>query len=159
MSTTAPEENPAKAIQKPRRPREDRTPIRFGFSVGQMPDGASAVTRDCNRTRRALEDAVLATGRSIGVSEAATINLIVRLERHARYMQLLLLETEATATAEQKANLSSAIITATLQRERAKDRLGIDKASGGRDFFDSFYNSQAPANDALPEAAEGGSDE
>jgi len=136
-------------------PNPHRNALKHGLrtlSLGTMPKGASYVGQLSCRFRRDLEAAVMAIKGEISLMDAAYINTACRCERHALLAQRWLRHNAHEMTHDQRLNYSKEIANASMSRDKALGKLGIDKR---QDDFKTLYataqNVSKPEDDTPAE--------
>jgi hypothetical protein len=87
-------------------PEGNANSLRHGLTAGGLPKGSGYITRVTSELRRAVEQATLEVRGSLGVFEAATIQTLIRWERHAMLAQRWLKRHYDELDPEQRLNFS-----------------------------------------------------
>lgn len=106
-------------------PAGNQNALRHGLTLGSASAADPMTIRHCNGFRRALEAALLALRGSISLADAAAVQTVVRLERHALLAQKWLREQGDKLTPVEKLKFSREITSASLERDRRLKALGI----------------------------------
>src|SRR4051812_30154928 len=107
-------------------PLHNRNALRHGLRGGQLPKGEKNVEVRLCKFRQTLEDAVLAAHHEVNLIAAATIQTIVRWERHAALAQRWLAKEGHTMTAIERLKYSREIAMASKERDKALHSLDLD---------------------------------
>lgn len=106
---------------------DNRNAMRHGLRASALPKGCNFIHRELRAFRRALEDATVEVHGGISIPMAAAINTACRAETHAQLCARWLRREETNLDANQRLSYSAAIVKASEARDKAIDRLGIDK--------------------------------
>jgi hypothetical protein len=122
--------------------RSDPQVMAMRFELGTMPRGWERCERVANHFRRVIEAAVMQAHGEITVVQALAINTAARLERHCQVALKLLRDGRDLAT-DQRCNLSREIARASAERDKAIDRLKLDRTAKDsmQDALDAYYTS------------------
>ncbi len=94
--------------------------LRHGLTTGSLPSGCAYVTRETNKLRCALEEAVIALRGEVGLADAAAINSAVRWERHAMLAQRWLRVDVGDMDASTRLAYSRDVAKASSERDKWK---------------------------------------
>ena len=126
--TTEPQATPKNRGGAPRA-NVNRATHYLRCQLHELPKGKGLhyITRQCREERRVIEDAVIATGRDIGVYEAATIQTAINWARHGKLCARWLRGQCSDMTPAELLNFSREIARASAERDRCLERLGLDR--------------------------------
>lgn len=96
-----------------------------GLAAGKLPDGCSYVAKLCKKLRSSLEQACVARHGGVSLTQAATIQSIIRWERHALLCQRWL-RVHPGLTAEQQQSMSRDAARASSERDKLLRVLDLD---------------------------------
>lgn len=133
-------------------PTKNRNATRHGLRSASLPKGASYISRATNELRRAVEDAVLDAKGAVDILDAATIQTIVRLERHAMLAQRWLRREHEKMSLAERLKFSAEVGRASAERDKALRSLGIG-ATGKADLLAEAYRTPLVPVDASGDAS------
>lgn len=110
-------------------PPKNRNATRHGLRAASLPKGASYIARATSELRRAVEDAVLSRKGEISVVDAATVQTVMRFERHAMLCQRWLRMHFEDMNHDQRLRYSAEVARASASRDAALRSLGIESGS------------------------------
>ena len=108
-------------------PKENRNALRHGLKGGNLPKDAKYIQHRLNGFRRQLEDHVLELRGEVSIVEAATIQTILRWERHASLALRWLNKSADSLTAMERLHFSREIARASTERDKSLRELKLDK--------------------------------
>lgn len=104
----------------------NRNALRHGLRAGRLPSDARYIENRLAKFRVRLEDAVLAARGTVTIIEAATIQTVLRWERHAALAQRWLRLHAAEMTHADRLSFSREVARASSERDRALASLSLD---------------------------------
>ena len=93
---------------------------------GQLPKDCKFIEWRLNAFRRTLEAAVLSAKGEVTLTDAASIQTVIRWERHAILAQRWLVKAGDTLKAAERLNFSREIARASAERDKAITALGLN---------------------------------
>ena len=120
-----------------------------GLLLGKLGRRFAHVRSTTDKLRRALCDAVLATGRPLGTYELAVVQTCCRWERAALMAQKWLRDEGDKLPIEQQAQFIEMAAKASAKRDESLRLLGLDKAGRPKHVIDSLYNGPLPIDVAV----------
>lgn len=126
--------------------RREREAHRHGLRSGVLPKELNYISISMNVFRRHLEDELVRLKGSIDVYDAATVQTVIRWERHACVAQRWLTKEFKKLSPIERLKFSEAIAKASSERDKAIERLQLprDKAQNA---LDALYTSQDSPDD------------
>jgi hypothetical protein len=131
--------------------------LRHGMRGGKLPKGCRYIENRVNALRRQLEAATIAAKGEINIVDAATINSVLRWERHGMLAAHWLRKEADTLSTSDRLRFSEAIAKAGDNRDRNIRLLGLEQTS--EDLYAAFYCQQALPHVSNGEANGGTTDE
>lgn len=120
---------------------------------GKLPDHAKYVENRRNRMRRGLEASVKAIHGAISTMQECHINTALKWEVYGALCQLELRTHGDTLSVEKRLDISERIAKASANRDRALEKLGLDRDSK-ETLIAGLYEQQPRLNYASEETAE-----
>lgn len=127
-------------------PAKNRNATRHGLRAASLPKGSSYITRATNELRRAIEDAVATAKGGVNIIDAATIQTIMRHERHAMLAQRWLKKDIENMTLDQRLKYSAEIGRASAERDKCLRSLGIGVSTTGDVLAEAYRTPLTPAH-------------
>jgi len=127
-------------------PKGNANAIRHGMSGGKLPKDCKYIENRVNALRRQVEAALIEAKGEIGIVDAASINSVLKWERHGLLAAHWLRHEAEKLTVSERLKFSEAIAKASDARDKAIRLLGLtrDKVKDAWDAIDC-----APANGDL----------
>jgi hypothetical protein len=119
---------------------------RHGMKGSKLPPGCGFIENRVNALRRQVEDAVLAVKGVISLLDAATINSILKHERHGLLAAHWLRKEASSLSAGDRLRFSAEVCKASDNRDKNIRALGLDR-DAGEVIFQRLYSSPV----ALPD--------
>lgn len=107
-------------------PQGNTNSVRHGLRSGNLPKGLTWAARRINVFRKVIEDALIAKKGEVNLTDAATINTLVRYERHAILANHWLAKEAENLNPDQRLKYSEAIAKASEARDKHLRLLGLD---------------------------------
>jgi len=108
-------------------PPKNRNHLRHGLFAGQLPKGCQHIENRTLKLRKQIEDLLLEIKGEVSLIDAASVQTALRWERHGLLCQRWLTKEFKTLSPSDRLNFSREIARASGERDKALDRLGIDK--------------------------------
>lgn len=118
--------------------------MRHGLRGSKLPKNCAYIEKVVNALRRNVEEALLSVKGEISLGDAATINTILKWERHGSLAsRWLRLEADSLSPGD-RLKFSEAIAKASDNRDKAIARLQLDRDSN-ENILEALYSKPQPA--------------
>jgi hypothetical protein len=107
-------------------PRQNTNAIRHGMRGGKLPKGCQYIEGRVNNLRRQVEAAILELKGEIGILDAASINSVLKWERHGLLAAHWLRHEAEKLSASERLRFSEAIAKASDSRDKNIRMLGLN---------------------------------
>jgi len=133
----------------------NRNAVRHGLLAGALPKGCSYIAQASNFARGELEKAVQAARGKVTLADAATIQTVLRWERHAMLAGRWLRRSFDELTHDQRLYFSREVARASAERDKAIDRLKLDAEAPWGSLFGDPMADPGPLSIGGPDASAG----
>ena len=117
--------------------------MRHGLKAGKLPAGCQYIENRCNALRRGIESTLAESKGQIGIVDAATVNSVLKWERHGLLAQHWLRKEVDSLSVSERLKFSEAIAKASDNRDRALRSLGLDR-DRNESVIDALYSRVVP---------------